>query len=54
MWKDFIPQDFHKDLNSSQNTTAKSSKWLKEIKYDQYFLYISGKASMDIFKGSIF
>ena len=33
MWKDFILQDFHEDLNLQLKYDGKFSKCLREIKY---------------------
>ena len=50
MRKDYIPQDSHKDLNFKLKYNGKS----RQIKFDRCFLFISKKACIDIFKGSIF
>ena len=38
MWKDFIPQDFHKDLSFMPKYNGKSRKCLTSIKYNRSFL----------------
>ena len=56
MRKYCILQDriWNKDLNCKPKYNGESSKCLREIIYNRYFLYMSDKACMGIFKGSIF
>ena len=41
MWKDFLPQESHKDLNFKSKYNGKSGKCLREIQCNRYFyIYI--------------
>ena len=47
------PHDLQKDLDFKSKFNSESSKFLRETKFSRYFLYMSDKACMDIFQGSI-
>ena len=49
-----IPQGSHTDLNFKSSYKCKSSRCLREIKYNQQFLFMSDKACMEIFQEPIF
>ena len=54
MWKDFNSTGFPQGFTFKSRYKYKSSRCLREIKYNQNFVYMSGKACMDIFQGPIF